>query len=157
MNTKFTEIEPGLIRLMRSRHPLWWNASEASLSEWLAWFWNRGFLGASVDSYGHCSALVVVRLLASWQDFIEDWKYDPNGEICMVELALSYNRRALGEAVQDQMARMRQPQLVIWERQKKGQGSPRIYSWKSFKRMLVWLFGESAEAYNLVGAHTLNC
>jgi hypothetical protein len=114
----------------------------------LAFYWNRGTFTFSIDDFGVPHGACLIRLFSRGEEFLDPLVHKPCGKFCMIDLLVADTPNVAAHLCEELVERWGRQSVVMWDRDERTEnGSPRIYLWKEFQKIVRRLtYGMLAEA-----------
>jgi hypothetical protein len=114
----------------------------------VAFYWNRGTFTFSIDNFGVPHGACLIRLFSSVEQFLDPLVHSPCGRYAMIDLLVADTPNVAAQLCEELVERWGRQQIILWDRDERTEnGSPRIYRWKQFQKIVRRLtYGMLAEA-----------
>jgi hypothetical protein len=106
------------------------------LTDWMAWYWNRGTMTCVITGRGEPLGVCLIKLFRELEQFMDHDAHEPCGKFAFIELSIAQDGRIMGQMLEEMESRWGPQEIVMWDRGARTEnGVPRMYRWNQFRKL----------------------
>ena len=111
--------------------------SFARLCDHFAFYWNRGTFVYSIDDFGKAHGVCAIRMFNALEQFLTPYIHEPCNKFCVIDLLVADTPNVAAQLFEELTQRWGPQEVMLFDRDERTEnGSPRMYKWETFMKLV---------------------